>query len=65
MAIRIDTTQYEASHGHTPRQPRQQASSAWAFQIDDKPEPVCINNTYKLALAQAKAWAQYTVTVLP
>jgi hypothetical protein len=36
MAVRIETKQYEFSHGHTPRQGRDSATSPWAFQIDGR-----------------------------
>ena len=63
--IIVKTARYEASHGHAPRQPRGQAYSGWAFQIDDDPTPVYINNTYTEAVAQAKYRARHSVTVLP
>ena len=63
--IRIDTRKFEAVHHRTPRQPRGYRVSPWAFQIDIDPTPVFITAAYKDALAQAKARAQYSVTVLP
>ena len=63
--IRVDTQQYQAHHGHTPRQPRQARTSLWAFQLDDDPTPRYFRMAYTDALRQAKAWAQHTVTVLP
>lgn len=63
--IYVKTLRYEITHGHTPRQPRGHNVSPWAFQIDETPTPVFITASYKDALKQAKALAQYRVTVLP
>ena len=64
-AIRIDTTRYEATHGHRPRQPRHYTVSPWAFQIDRDPQPVCITASYRDAVKQAQALATFAITVLP
>jgi hypothetical protein len=63
--IRVDTLKYEAAHGRKPRQPRQSRTSLWVFQIDDRPEPRYLRMRYGDAVEQAKAWAQYSITVLP
>jgi hypothetical protein len=63
--IQVDTHKYAASHGHTPRQPRDFQTSGWAFQIDRNPAPVFIHASYKDAVMQAKALAHYSITVLP
>ena len=65
MAIRIDTTKYEAVHGRTPRQPSGYQTSPWAFQIDQEPRPVFLVGRYSDALKRAKRRARYSVTVLP
>ena len=44
--IRVDTLQYEASHGHKPRQARAYKVSPWAFQLDVNPTPVFITASY-------------------
>jgi hypothetical protein len=63
--IYVKTLRYEITHGHKPRQARASKMSPWAFQIDTSKEPVFITASYKDALKQAKAMAQYSVTVLP
>jgi hypothetical protein len=63
--LRVSTLQYEATHGHTPRQPRGQSVSPWAFEIDQDPRPVIITASYKDALKQAKGRARWSVVVLP
>jgi hypothetical protein len=63
--ISISTIKYEAVHGRKPRQPRAYRVSPWAFHIDLNPVPVFITASYKEALKQATAQAQYSVTVLP
>ena len=63
--IRVDTLQYQASHGHKPRQPRGASVSPWAFQIDQQPVPVIITASYKDALKKAKGRARWSVVVLP
>jgi hypothetical protein len=63
--IRVDTRKYEASHGHTPRQPRGASVSPWAFEIDQHPEPIVITASYKDALKHAKSRARWCVVVLP
>lgn len=65
MAIRIVTREYEYVHGHKPRQTRFYRVSPWAFEIDEQEPPIFITASYKIALKQAKAQAQYSVTVLP
>ena len=53
--IRIETKQYECSHGHTPRTPRDGGMSYWMFQIDDAPKPHgIVARTYGEALRLAK-----------
>jgi hypothetical protein len=63
--IRVDTLRYEATHGHKPRQPHGSSVSAWAFLIDQAPEPVIITASYKDALKKAKSRARWAVVVLP
>jgi hypothetical protein len=65
MAIRVDIERYEASHGHKPRQPRDDPESGWAFQLDSDPTPVFIRAPYSAAVKQAKQRARYSITVLP
>lgn len=62
--IRVETSQYEVSHGHKPRQPRGSRTSPWAFTIDGH-RTVWITGRYADALQAAKRQAQYCVTVLP
>ena len=54
--IRVSTLKYEASHGHTPRQPRGMSVSPWAFEIDQDPQPVVITASYKDALRRPRGW---------
>jgi hypothetical protein len=63
--IRVSTLKYEASHGHTPRQPRGMSVSPWAFEIDQDPQPVVITASYKDALKKAKGLARWSVVVQP
>jgi hypothetical protein len=63
--VRVVTLQYEAVHGHKPRQPRGHSTSPWAFQIDLHPTPVIFTASYKDALQKAKSRAKFCVTVLP
>lgn len=63
--IHIDTTQYEAVHGHTPRQPRGMKTALWAIQIDDAKAPRYLRMSLKDAIRQARAWATARITVLP
>jgi hypothetical protein len=64
MAIRVETREYEWSHGHTPRTLQGQAG-AWAFHLDETATIVWIRGTYRQALAEAKKHARYSVKVLP
>jgi len=63
--IHVDTRQYEVSHGHTPRQPRGAPTALWAIQIDDDPTPRYLRMPLRDAIAQAKAWATTSITILP
>ena len=63
--ISINTRQYEAVHGHTPRQARFHSTSTWTFAIDTDPTPVFIIASYAGAVKQAKALARSSITVLP
>jgi hypothetical protein len=64
MAVRVDTSRYEWTYGHKPRQPRGQAG-AWAFHLDGQAQVVWVRGTYREALAAAKRQARYSVQVLP
>ena len=64
-SIRVETRQYELSHGRKPRQSCEYATSSWAFLIDGGKEPVWVTASYAEALRHAKTLAQYSVTVLP
>lgn len=63
--IRIDTSQFLASHGAEPRQPYWSVACHWAFQIDSDETHVVIRAAYREALRQATQLAQSSVTVLP
>jgi hypothetical protein len=69
MTIQVNTRTYEASHGHTPRQPwgeyAQDRRLSWAFRIDRNEAPVVIRGTYQEAVTQAKQQAKCSITVLP
>jgi hypothetical protein len=63
MAIRVETHEYEWTHGHKPRTQHGQAA-AWAFQIDQTATVVWIRGTYREAVKAAKRQARYSVKVL-
>lgn len=64
MAVRINTTEYEWTHGRKPRTVQGQPA-LWAFRADSQSEVLWIHGTYSEAVQQAKQQAQYSVTVLP
>lgn len=63
--VRVETRKYEASHGHTPRQSREYRVSPWAFRVDGQTDILWITASYRDAVKQAKAQAQWSVEVLP
>ena len=63
--LRIETTRYQWTHGHTPRTKPGEGATPWAFLIDSDTQPVWITGTYREALRRATTLAHYFITVLP